>query len=50
LCLVCTFQALVDELDEAQRLEFCKSDPSQTFRYNEVTRRVGGGVQMRVCM
>ncbi|KAF5831934.1 hypothetical protein DUNSADRAFT_12367 [Dunaliella salina] len=33
-------QALVDDLDEAQRLEFCKSDPSGTFRYNQVTRRI----------
>lgn len=33
-------QALVEELDEAQREEFCKSDPSGTFRYNQATRRV----------
>uniref|UniRef100_A0A7S3R0M6 Plastid-encoded RNA polymerase subunit alpha n=1 Tax=Dunaliella tertiolecta TaxID=3047 RepID=A0A7S3R0M6_DUNTE len=33
-------EALVDDLDEAQRLEFCKSDPSGTFRYNQVTRRI----------
>jgi hypothetical protein len=41
LCLCKTGKALVDELDEAQREEFCKSDPSGTFRYNQATRRVG---------
>lgn len=33
----------VDELDEAQREEFVKSDPSGTFRYNQATRRVRRG-------
>lgn len=32
--------ALVTTLDEAQRQELCDADPRQTFRYNEVTKRI----------
>lgn len=33
-------EALVDELTEAERDELAKSDPSETFKYNQVTRRI----------
>lgn len=33
-------EALVDELTEAEREELSKSDPSGTFKYNQVTRRI----------
>ncbi|KAG1666243.1 hypothetical protein FOA52_011545 [Chlamydomonas sp. UWO 241] len=32
--------ALMEELSEAEKEEWCKSDPSGTFKYNQLTRRV----------
>lgn len=32
--------ALIDEMTEQEREEWCKSDPSGTFRFNELTRKV----------
>jgi len=32
--------ALMDELTETEKEEWCKSDPSETFKYNALTRRV----------
>ena len=32
--------ALIDEMTELEREEWCKSDPSGTFRFNELTRKV----------
>jgi DNA-directed RNA polymerase II subunit RPB3 len=33
-------EALVEELSEGEREELARSDPSGTFKYNQVTRRV----------
>lgn len=33
--------SLVEQLTEQEREDLCRSDPSGTFRYNQVTRKVG---------
>jgi DNA-directed RNA polymerase II subunit RPB3 len=41
--------ALMEELTEAEKEEWCKSDPSGTFKYNQLTRRVRLLACMRPC-
>ena len=36
-------EAVVDDMDEEAKAEWVKSDPSKTFRYNELTQKVMGG-------
>lgn len=33
-------ESLVEEMTEEEKEEWCKSDPSRTFKYNQLTRRV----------
>eukprot|EP00955_Chlamydomonas_euryale_P059215 357308-Chlamydomonas_euryale.AAC.8 len=41
--------ALMDELTETEKEEWCKSDPSETFKYNALTRRVRREAWIRTC-
>ena len=33
-------ELLVDEMTEEEKEQWCQSDPSGTFKYNQLTRRV----------
>jgi len=33
-------ELLVDEMTEEEKEEWCRSDPSRTFKYNQLTKRV----------
>lgn len=37
-------EALMEEMSEQEKEEWCRSDPSGTFSYNQLTRRVGACV------